>query len=267
MEELEKRLQHHLLPLKESPLYEPVHYALFSGGKRVRPQLLLLTLDALGISWKQGLDASVALEMIHTYSLIHDDLPAMDNDTYRRGKFTLHVAFSESTAILTGDLLLTYAFELLATLEVNPLTRLSLIQSLAKASGPFGMIGGQWMDLAAEGKKVANTYLEEMHQKKTGALIAASFEMGAILAGKPVEVFQQLGMKVGLAFQIRDDLLDPLQKQSDEKKEKATALTTLGQKVAYQTISQLWQECSVLLAPYKAPLLLEVLRKIFQLPT
>jgi geranylgeranyl diphosphate synthase, type II len=194
---------------------EAMRYSLFAGGKRVRPILCIAAAEALNGIPGPLMPIACAFECIHTYSLIHDDLPAMDNDDLRRGKPTSHKVFGEAGAILAGDGLLTYAFELLSDpalkshIENRQLLR--IINIVARAAGSFGMVGGQALDLAAEGKQVDFEALREIHSRKTGALITAAVQAGAVIGGANDEQFAALtayGEKIGLAFQIVDDLLN-----------------------------------------------------------
>lgn len=196
-------------------LAEAMKYSLMAGGKRIRPVLCLAAAEAVGGNQKDALPAACAIEMIHTYSLIHDDLPAMDDDDLRRGKPTSHIAFDEATAILAGDALLTLAFEVLssAPLEggVNAVKLLQVIRIIAAAAGYRGMIRGQMLDIAAEGHQLAIDELESMHVLKTGALIEASLQCGAILANAAntqLELLKTYARKIGLAFQVTDDILN-----------------------------------------------------------
>ncbi len=192
-------------------LAEAMRYAVLGGGKRLRPLLTYATGTAFGAG-ETTLDLpAAALELIHAYSLVHDDLPAMDDDMLRRGRPTLHVAFDEATAILAGDGLLTLAFELLAQADAPPPIRLAMIGELARAAGMAGMVGGQAIDLASVGQRLALPELKRMHGAKTGALIRAAVALGALGAGCDDIARQQLddyATALGLAFQIRDDLLD-----------------------------------------------------------
>ncbi|WZO98380.1 polyprenyl synthetase family protein [Isosphaeraceae bacterium EP7] len=193
-------------------LVEAMRYSLLGGGKRLRPVLTILAAEACGASLEDALPAACAVEMVHTYSLIHDDLPSMDDDDLRRGRPTCHKAFDEATAVLAGDGLLTLAFEVIAR-HVRPGDRAAAcILALAEGSGPSGMVGGQMADLEAEGRDDATIEaLEAIHRRKTGALLRSSLRMGAIVAGAPAAWRQALdtyGHAVGLAFQIVDDLLD-----------------------------------------------------------
>jgi geranylgeranyl diphosphate synthase type II len=189
-----------------------MRYSLFAGGKRIRPILCLAAADAVRDSVAGVEDAACTLELIHTYSLIHDDLPALDNDDLRRGRPTCHKVFGEAMAILAGDALLTLAFQVLSQVEMKAEIRVALMQELATASGTVrGMIGGQVHDIEGEGQPATAELLESIHRAKTGALLRASVRMGAICAGATPEQYDALshyGEHVGLAFQIIDDVLD-----------------------------------------------------------
>lgn len=192
-----------LFPAHRGSLFEAARYSL-SGGKRLRPRLTLALLETFSQPIEKGLYPAAALEMIHTYSLIHDDLPCMDNDDERRGKPTLHKAYSESHAVLTGDFLLTFAFETLAKAPyLNPTEKIELIACLTQRSGADGMIGGQVLDLSGP---IDNP--EEMYLKKTGALICCALEFGGILSNADLVPLQKIGSHLGVAFQLIDDLLD-----------------------------------------------------------
>lgn len=196
---------------------ESMRYSLFVGGKRLRPILCLAGAEAVDNSetvHKKSLPVACALECIHTYSLIHDDLPAMDNDDLRRGKPTNHTVFGEAAAILAGDGLLTFAFDLLssqASSAIADSTRVRLVQTIARAAGPLGMVGGQSLDMIYEGKQVRYETLRSIHRSKTGALITGSVLSGAMVAGATPDqeaALRTYGNSIGLAFQIIDDLLD-----------------------------------------------------------
>lgn len=194
---------------------QAMQYSLTAGGKRLRPILCLASCKAVGGPCKQALPAACALEMIHTYSLIHDDLPAMDDDHLRRGKPTCHVAFDEATAILAGDALLTLAFEVLSSAPIvhglDGLAWLKVIRFISRAAGHRGMIEGQMRDMAYEGRDIDEQRLEALHRLKTGALIRASIHAGAILGGSgPGEMNRLLDYAehIGLAFQVADDILN-----------------------------------------------------------
>lgn len=200
------------LPWDEETMGKSMRYSLVGGGKRIRPVLALTSAQAVGGNAEKVLPAACALELIHTYSLIHDDLPAMDNDDYRRGRLSNHKVFGEGKAILAGDGLLTYAFELLARpLPVPAERQLRVIQEVAQAAGPKGMVGGQVLDLEAEGKTLTLSEIEHIHRLKTGAMLTISARMGGILGGGKEEQIQALtrySQALGLAFQIKDDILD-----------------------------------------------------------
>ncbi|MEJ2166624.1 MAG: polyprenyl synthetase family protein [Desulfobacterales bacterium] len=196
-------------------LIQAMQYSLMAGGKRIRPVLCLGAAEAVGGKPEEALPAACALEMIHTYSLIHDDLPAMDNDELRRGKPTCHIAFDEATAILAGDALLTLAFEVISSVSPERdsfyVKYLEIIRIIAVAAGCQGMIQGQMLDMDAEGGKLSVGELESMHALKTGALIEASLQCGALIADAGAQETQMLktyGRNLGLAFQITDDILN-----------------------------------------------------------
>jgi geranylgeranyl diphosphate synthase type II len=197
-------------------LLKAVRYSLFAGGKRIRPILAMAAYDAAGGSGDGILPYACALEMIHTYSLIHDDLPALDDDDFRRGKETCHKVFGEAIAILAGDALLTEAFELLSRRPKGGASFpedaiLNVINGVAQAAGLWGMVGGQAIDIESEGRDVDFATVQYIHTHKTGAMIRVSVEMGARLAGARDEALRamtQFGERIGLAFQIADDVLD-----------------------------------------------------------
>ncbi len=207
-----------LLPAREGPsarVFEAMRYSVMAGGKRIRPILLMAGAETVGADPSSFMPFACALECIHTYSLIHDDLPAMDDDDLRRGMPTCHKAFGEAVAILAGDGLLTLAFELVChpghCQEVSPEVLKQAIYLLAKAAGVHGMVGGQTADILNEGREVDADTLAFIHTRKTGALITASVELGALLGGGSEDEVKRLrtyGNALGLAFQIRDDLLD-----------------------------------------------------------
>ncbi|MDL1968339.1 MAG: polyprenyl synthetase family protein [Deltaproteobacteria bacterium] len=195
-----------------SRIVQAMHYSLMAGGKRVRPILCIAASEAVGGNADGVLPAACALEMIHTYSLIHDDLPAMDNDDLRRGKPTCHVAFDEATAILSGDALLTLAFRILSSINlINSSNWLKVIHKISFAAGHNGMIGGQMRDIASENTLLSLKELEDMHSLKTGALIEASIFSGALLGGgnqKQLDQLEIYAKNIGLAFQVTDDILN-----------------------------------------------------------
>jgi farnesyl diphosphate synthase len=205
-----------LLPVPEDPrrrLYEAMRHAAIGGGKRLRPLLVRAAGDLFAVDKMRSLRVGLAIECIHVYSLVHDDLPCMDDDDLRRGRPTVHKAFDEATAVLAGDALHALAFELIADPETHPdpFIRVELALELARAAGPAGMAGGQMMDLAAEGMDLDLPTVTRLQQLKTGALIGFSLEAGAILGHVPVEgrrAVRGYARDIGLAFQIADDLLD-----------------------------------------------------------
>ena len=204
--------QPHVLPTR---LHEAMRYSVLGGGKRIRPALLFATARAVGLSEDDVEAAACAIELVHVYSLVHDDLPAMDNDDLRRGRPTCHRAYDEATALLVGDALQPLAFQLLADdpkLPASPAIRLRLIDMLAQAIGTFGMAGGQAIDLAAQGTRPDIGQVEDMHARKTGAVIRASVLMAAecsvLLSAELYAALNCFATAVGLAFQIQDDLLD-----------------------------------------------------------
>jgi geranylgeranyl diphosphate synthase, type II len=195
-------------------LFESMRYSVFAGGKRLRPVLTLAVIETWGGDWQAGLPVACATELIHTYSLIHDDLPAMDNDDYRRGKLTNHKVYGDAIAILAGDGLLTLAFQILAEMNApagDTSRVLRIIRELAYGAGVYGMVGGQAADCVNEGKRADAGTLAFIHQHKTGALIRSAVRMGGIFAGATEDQLEALGRyagSMGLAFQIRDDILD-----------------------------------------------------------
>lgn len=225
---------------EDNPLGKSMNYSLLGAGKRIRPVLSLACADIVGGSPADLVRAASAIELIHTYSLIHDDLPAMDDDDYRRGKLSNHKMFGEAAAILAGDALLTYAFELLALpLPVSPERQLRVIYETARASGWQGMVGGQVLDTLGDAHKSDLEHIQQSHRLKTGALLIASARLGAILGGgteEEISTLDRYASCLGLAFQIKDDILDVIGESevigkpvgSDEKLHKATYPVLLG---------------------------------------
>jgi len=224
----------------QEKIIEAMSYSVFAGGKRLRPILCLAAAQAVGGRIEDVLPAACAIELLHTYSLIHDDLPCMDNDDYRRGRLTNHKVFGEDMAVLAGDGLLTLTFEILSSeLQDRPAKALAVIAELAKAGGWQGMIAGQVMDLLSEHKKLTKEEIELLHRQKTGALIEASLKIGAVLSdAQPhmIEALSRYGQAFGLVFQITDDILDVIgdaglmgkNTGSDQAKEKATYPSLFG---------------------------------------
>lgn len=229
--------------IRPDRLHQAMRYSVLGGGKRIRPVLMLAACEAVGGDGRQALPAACAVEMIHAYSLVHDDLPAMDNDDLRRGRPTNHKVYGEATAILAGDGLLTEAFVLLSrsdVLEGVPAAdRLTIINLLATHAGTRGMVGGQMVDMEVEGNPIDLPTLEYIHTHKTGALIKAAIEIGGIIGGSMPDqrdALQRYAAAVGLAFQIADDILDVTAKTedlgkrsgSDQQRGKATYPAFLG---------------------------------------
>jgi geranylgeranyl diphosphate synthase type II len=223
-------------------LKESIAYSYSRGGKRFRPVLSLLIAETFAVHPQRVLPWAMAVEMIHTYSLIHDDLPCMDNDDFRRGEPTNHKKFGETTALLAGDALLTEAFSLIAnSYKEDASVGLKLVALLSQASGLFGMVGGQAIDLEFQKQKPNFSDLEQMHLMKTGALIRVSAEGAALICGLPAEKIQQcreFGEQLGLAFQIQDDLLD-----AKEKQEPGSFPEVLGLEKTRTYLEDLSQKC------------------------
>jgi geranylgeranyl pyrophosphate synthase len=238
--------------ISESFVKDAMQYALLSEGKRLRPFLVYCTSNK-DIDDTSLLDVAISIEMIHTYSLIHDDLPAMDNDDYRRGRLTTHKAFDEATAILAGDALLTYTFSRLSKLDLSYEYRIELIEIIADASGANGMILGQAQDMINDIN--ADLSVEELYKlyiNKTGKLFAAALKMGNVLAGKPVDqkLFDSIGHKLGIVFQIQDDYLEKTStfemlgksNTSDSDNNKNTIVLRLGLEKSKLLINNLYEE-------------------------
>ena len=227
-------------PPIDKTLADAMEYSLMAGGKRLRPILLMAAADAVGVDGAQFVTTGCAIEMIHTYSLIHDDLPAMDNDDYRRGKLTNHKVYGAGMATLAGDALLTLAFEVMLRQQgVTEATRLAVVREMSRAAGQNGMVGGQALDLEYEGKEIPMERLREMHMGKTGALFRAAVRSGAILAGatdNQLAALTKYADAFGLTFQITDDILDVVGDEatigkpvgSDERNHKSTYVTLLS---------------------------------------
>ena len=255
-------------------LREAMRYSVTAGGKRLRPLLTIAAAETLGLPGEKVLPVAAALELIHTYSLIHDDLPAMDDSDLRRGKATCHRVYGEAVAILAGDALLTLAFELVAGYglqEGRPGQALQIALELARAAGRRGMVGGQVLDLESEGKTIGPAGLEQIDRCKTGALLQAAVRCGAIAAGAPPAQMKALsgyGSRLGLAFQITDDLLDlegdaaEMGKETgaDRTREKATFPALLGPAAARRRAEELYREALACLNSLERPA--ELLREL-----
>ncbi|WON76208.1 (2E,6E)-farnesyl diphosphate synthase [Serratia sp. UGAL515B_01] len=251
------------LPFNDGKMVEAMRHGTLLGGKRLRPFLVYATGQMFGLSL-DSLDApAAAVECIHAYSLIHDDLPAMDNDDLRRGQPTCHIKFGEANAILAGDALQTLAFSILADADMPDVTlrdRLSMISELASASGVGGMCGGQYLDMKAEGKQIDLHTLEQIHRHKTGALIRAAIRLGALAAGEPgrtaLPELDRYAAAIGLAFQVQDDILDVVgetakigkRQGSDQQLGKSTYPALLGLDSAKLKAWDLYQEALAALA-------------------
>lgn len=247
---IEQCLRDSLENVQQSVVKDAMMYSLMAGGKRIRPNLLFRTLEGYGMDPNEGKYFACAIEMIHTYSLIHDDLPAMDNDDLRRGRKTCHKQFNEACAILAGDGLLTYAFEYASQSTQEPKTVIKCIQLLAKSAGASGMVYGQCLDME-ETDTLTYPELLEIHHHKTGCLLSVPLMIGAVLAGQSEQViskWETIGLNLGLAFQIQDDLLD-ISKTSEElgktnsdvRNHKMTSVNLLGQNQAEQMKAELFQ--------------------------
>lgn len=241
----------------QQKIMEAMEYSLLAGGKRLRPMLMQETYHLFGGRGKQIEPFMAAMEMIHTYSLVHDDLPAMDDDEYRRGRKTTHIVYGEAMAVLAGDALLNYAFETACRAfdmgEGSPAQIGTALKILAGKAGIFGMVGGQVVDVESEGQQIGGEKLEYIYRLKTGALIESSMMIGAVLAGaskEQVTAVESIAGKAGLAFQIQDDILDvegnreelgkPV--HSDEKNQKCTYVTWKGLEEAKKEVERLSRE-------------------------
>ncbi len=252
--------------LAPARLHEAMRHAVLSGGKRIRPLLAYAAGEVFGATTQHVTVAACAVELVHAYSLVHDDLPCMDNDVLRRGKPTCHVAFGEATALLAGDSLQTLAFELLTHegLAIPAVARLDMIRLLSQASGSRGMAGGQAIDLDSTGKSIELPELEMMHILKTGALIKASIQLGALCGKAPypaaTEALNRYAHAVGLAFQVIDDILDATTSTQDLRKtagkdaaqNKSTYVTLLGIRHARELADDLHKQALAAIAPLPA---------------
>lgn len=260
-------------------IMEAMEYSVMAGGKRLRPMLMKETYELFGGTEKVIEPFMAAIEMIHTYSLVHDDLPAMDNDDYRRGRKTTHVVYGEAMGILAGDALLNFAFETAAKaftmFPENSLQIGKAMQILAGKAGIYGMIGGQVVDVESAGKAISKEVLDFIYELKTSALIESSMMIGAILAGaddKDVQRIETIAKNVGIAFQIQDDILDVTSSVevlgkpvlSDEKNEKTTYVTLVGVEQAKKYVEQISNEAIELLGEFEDenPFLEELLREL-----
>lgn len=243
-------IDHH----SQTELEESMLYSLFANGKRLRPLLLLATLEAFHTDVTDGYPAASALEMIHTYSLIHDDLPAMDDDDLRRGLPTNHLKFNEATAILAGDALLTSAFEVILSSDLTSEQNVLLVKLLSETAGYRGMIGGQMADIKGENQLLDLKDLEYIHSRKTGELLRFALEGAGIISNQPERVRRilgELGLGIGIAYQIRDDILDVVGTEeelgkpigSDIERQKSTYPALLGLEGAYKYLDDALKNC------------------------
>ena len=258
---------------QDSKVKDAMKYSLLAGGKRICPLLMLRIIQSYGLDYHDYLDAACAIEMIHTYSLIHDDLPGMDNDDLRRGKPTCHRQFDEATAILAGDGLLNEAANVILKANYNSELKIALLSILYQASGVNGMILGQALDIEFENKKANRKELDLIHHHKTGDLISASMQMGALVANvDDLETFKEIGYKIGLAFQIQDDILDVVGNSellgknvgSDIENNKSTYVTLMGVAKSQEIADCYFNEAITLINKLKInhELILEVLEKL-----
>ncbi|SAK92646.1 polyprenyl synthetase [Caballeronia hypogeia] len=268
LDRVETALEHYLPGTDVAParLHEAMRYAVLGGGKRVRPLLCHAAGELTGASAQAVEAASAALEMIHVYSLVHDDMPAMDDDALRRGKPTVHIQYDEATALLVGDALQSQAFVAL-TAERNGLNdgqQAALVRELALASGSVGMAGGQAIDLESVGRKLSRPELETMHRKKTGALLRASVRMGALAGATPsasdLAALDQYAAAVGLAFQVVDDILDVTADSAtlgktagkDAQHDKPTYVSIIGLDASRELAAQLGRDAHAAIQPFGA---------------
>ena len=251
MNNFEEKLAHSLDYLEDSRVKEAMLYSLCAPGKRFRPLLLYSVLKGYGVNADQGDKAAIAIEMIHSYSLIHDDLPCMDDDDLRRGRKTCHKQFDEATALLAGDALLSEAFGFVANATYNANQNNDLVNEFVKAIGANGMILGQMIDLLSENKKVELDTIKKIDYLKTGCLFSLALVAGCIIANRKadIDVWRNVGFKLGLAFQIQDDCLDVTGDEitlgksiSDEKNQKTTFVTELGYDEAKSLYTSLFEE-------------------------
>ncbi len=246
---LEELLKEAIERLPQSNVRNAMEYSLMAGGKRIRPVLLQETLKGYGIDPTLGNECACAIEMVHTYSLIHDDLPAMDNDDLRRGKPTCHKQFDEATAILAGDGLLTYAFSCILSSSIEASAKSACALILADMAGAAGMVLGQDLDMREQTGQTTWEDLKKIHRYKTGCLLSAPLMMGAIIAGhaEDVDTWHEIGEMIGLAFQIQDDILDVEltpeefgKSNSDARNDKVTSVTVLGKADAEALMKELY---------------------------
>ncbi len=250
--EINERLIELLEPVKDGKVKDAMMYSLMAPGKRLRPILFLTVLKSYQIDYHYYIDIACAIEMIHTYSLIHDDLPGMDNDDLRRGRPTCHKQFDEATAILAGDALLNLSMNVVLNVDIDDSLKVKITKRLFQASGVNGMIYGQQQDLYFENKIASLDELKDIHKHKTGELIAVSMQLASIIAClDDYDKWTKIGFDLGLAFQIQDDLLDVLGDQnelgkaigSDLKNHKSTYVSLLGVEMSQNLVIELFESC------------------------
>lgn len=277
MEQLINEINDRLIEIVEhfqdSNVKDAMKYSLMAGGKRIRPIMMLQVIKSYNQDYHPYLDAACALEMIHTYSLIHDDLPGMDNDDLRRGKPTCHKQFDEATAILAGDGLLNEAANVILQADFNSDLKVRLLSILYRASGVNGMILGQALDMKFEKKKANQDELDLIHHHKTGDLISAAMMMGAAVSSlEDISIWQEIGYKIGLAFQIQDDILDVVGDSellgkkvgSDIENDKSTYVSLLGLEKSQEYVERYFNEADELLNKLRInhTLILEIMEKL-----
>lgn len=250
--EINQRLKELLAPLNDGSVKEAISYSLLADGKRIRPLLFVTVLKSYQIDYHHYIDIACAIEMIHTYSLIHDDLPGMDNDDLRRGNPTCHKQFDEATAILAGDGLLNLGVNVILDMAINDRLKVEVLNRLYQASGVNGMIYGQQQDIAFEKKQSTLEELKDIHKHKTGELIAVSMQLGSMIANiDDYQYWTNIGFDLGLAFQIQDDVLDVIgdpeqlgkKVGSDMDNNKSTYVSLLGIEKSQEEIQRLFQSC------------------------
>ena len=273
--QIDEYLEQYLPSEKEYPsiIFEAMRYSVFAGGKRLRPVLLLSACETLGGDTEKAIPFACAIEMIHSYSLIHDDLPAMDNDDYRRGMLTNHKKFGEDIAILAGDGLLHHAFEIMSDACVKYCSEKTVkaMQAIAHGAGVFGMLSGQVADVISEGKQIDEKTMYFIHKNKTAAMLQGALKAGTLLAGgteQQIKLMEQAGEKIGVAFQIADDILDVTSTfqelgkpvHSDEKNEKNTFVTMYGIEASQKMVQTLSEEAIAIFQTFgeKADFLIEL---------
>lgn len=273
IELINERLSQIVDQYQDSQVKEAMKYSLLAGGKRIRPVMMLQVIRSYDQNYLKYLDVACAIEMIHTYSLIHDDLPGMDNDDLRRGNPTCHKQFDEATAILAGDGLLNEAVNVILNTDLNAELKVKLLTALYQASGVNGMILGQALDMKFENKLATRQELDLIHHHKTGDLISTALKLGAIIASPDdQDVWQEIGYKIGLAFQIQDDVLDVIGNTevlgkkvgSDQENHKSTYVTLIGVEQSQKVVEQYFNDAMELLYQLRVNhgLILEVMEKL-----